>query len=328
MMDLIYSTASLTIIALSSLLNQSTYFTRAWTMQEALFSKRRLMFTDQQAHFMCNRASFAEDIDESADPAGYFVGAEPREFWTQKAESKRSYEKGERRRLGDEDCRQMVANYTQRNMTNEGDSLNAFLGIQNYLVAAWELGEFRYGLPVGDFTQALRWYNDRSVGVPKRRYGFPSWSWTGWAGAVVYDRPLDAMLAGEDDIVGADMTVKLLHGNQESRCISLEGMLVKLKVVTEPFSEAYTSDGQTLLGVLRERNFLHNNTIPSGDYEFLVIERIRTKGFGDTVRQSVDMILLDWQQEIAERRTFVRLSLEKGVDFEVAYPMLRTIQLE
>jgi hypothetical protein len=285
------------------------------------------MFTDRQVHFMCNRASFCEDMDERNDPASYLEVAEPREFWLRMQDSDKPYTMSERHRMADEDYRQMVDNYTQRMMTNDRDSLNAFLGIQNYLTTSWKLKDFHHGLPLKDFPQALIWYHDRSVKTSRRRIDFPSWSWTGWEGAVVYDRALYAESGDDSGIISTDMTIKLVDSAPGTNIIELEGFLVDLKVVTEPFSEAYTADGQVLLGVLRERNFLHNNTIQSGRYRFLVVERVHTKGFGNTVRQSVDMLLLDQKEGMAVRNTFARLSLEKGVDFEIANPVHDKIKI-
>ncbi len=125
MMDIIYAYASLTVVAASiqkasdglpgvstkfttsqqdeeridgieflsfvessvTLLNRSTYFIRAWTMQEVLLSKCRLVFTDRQVYFICNRASFCEDMDERNNSASYLEVAEPREFWLRMQDS-------------------------------------------------------------------------------------------------------------------------------------------------------------------------------------------------------------------------------------------------
>lgn len=120
-MDVIYQCASVTIIALSGedsatglpgvstktprvpqgaewiggkqfltvfpMLTQDTegakYSTRAWTMQEALLTRCRLFFTNNQVHYRCNSAIFAESVDHEFDPAQYTESYHPekQESW-------------------------------------------------------------------------------------------------------------------------------------------------------------------------------------------------------------------------------------------------------
>lgn len=59
------------------------YQTRAWTMQEALLSRCRLVFTKHQVHWWCSSAAWAECIDETDDPANYTACYHPekQESW-------------------------------------------------------------------------------------------------------------------------------------------------------------------------------------------------------------------------------------------------------
>src|ERR1700712_1724385 len=95
----------------------------------------------------------------------------------------------ERLSLGEEDYRECVFNYTERQMTNDRDSLNAFLGIVGYLTKSWFPKGLIWGMPLECFPQSLRWYHPRSV-KPRRRPAFPSWSWTGWEGQALYSGSL------------------------------------------------------------------------------------------------------------------------------------------
>ena len=54
-----------------------TYNSRAWTLQEVLFSKRRLCFENHQVHFVCGRTELCESIDDTYDPANYLENYEP-----------------------------------------------------------------------------------------------------------------------------------------------------------------------------------------------------------------------------------------------------------
>ena len=69
-----------------------------------------------------------------------------------------------------------VAIYSHRTMTKDEDALNAFLGVLQVLETEYEDGFF-WGLPVADFQWALLWQTPHP---PKRREGFPTWSWAGW----------------------------------------------------------------------------------------------------------------------------------------------------
>jgi hypothetical protein len=48
----------------SSLLSKSVWMTRAWTYQEALLSRRRLIFTDKQLYFECSNMNCCESKNE------------------------------------------------------------------------------------------------------------------------------------------------------------------------------------------------------------------------------------------------------------------------
>jgi hypothetical protein len=59
------------------------YPTRAWTMQEVMLTRCRLVFTNNQVHYWCNSAMFSESIDDEIDPAHYTENYHPlkQESW-------------------------------------------------------------------------------------------------------------------------------------------------------------------------------------------------------------------------------------------------------
>lgn len=224
--------------------------------------------------------------------------------------------------MADAEYRSLVELYTERQMTQDTDSLNAFLGILQQLRKTVFPSGFEWGLPLHDFPQSLRWFHPRAV-KPRRRPDFPSWSWTGWEGIITYSDPL--LLLNEDEAwvrrydVSTDMTAKFL--TVEGKTLKLEAHIVKMDIRTEPFSEAYVFGEDTVLGSVQEGNTLHMNTLSSGTYDFLVIERLRYKPAPDRpFRQTVYMLSLDRDDEshVATRRSFVRLYLGPEVDFGVA----------
>lgn len=322
-------------------MENARYQTRAWTMQEALLSRCRLVFTKYQAHWRCNSADWCESIDETDDTAHYTDSyypekcVEPRPHPHQHSScdfepsrSSQQYTVDERLSLGEADYRECVENYTSRQLTKDSDSLNAFLGIVSYLCKAWLPNGFIWGMPLQDFPQSLRWFHPRQV-KPRRRAEFPSWSWCGWEGQATYSASLDSEKANERGRFdpNTDMTVKFI--SIDNKVLTLEGYLVTLDIRTDPFSEAFVPDTEESLGPVRERNFLHNNTLPSGRYPFLVVERLKYKSAMDRpIREDVFMLLLEWDREVAVRKTKVRLSLDPGMSFDVATARLGVVRLE
>lgn len=49
------------------ILENSKYQTRAWTMQEGLFSHRRIMFSEHEVNFWCTAAKLSESVDNTLD---------------------------------------------------------------------------------------------------------------------------------------------------------------------------------------------------------------------------------------------------------------------
>jgi len=151
---------------------RSIWATRAWTYQEGLLSKRRLVFTASQAYFQCMKSYHWEALDapsETTRDFGFYrvfpedgIGREPRDIV---------------RRLNE---------YAARQLSFESDTLNAILGIfQPYQARkVYHL----WGVPFlaesdrleRNFALALGW-STRVPGNAKRQTGFPTWSWVGWA---------------------------------------------------------------------------------------------------------------------------------------------------
>jgi len=252
------------------------------------------------------------------------------------AQTSQHYNHDERLNIGEEDYRECVENYTSRQLTNDFDSLNAFLGVVGYLRKAWIPNGFVWGLPLRDFPQSLRWFHPRQV-KPRRRSGFPSWSWCGWEGTATYSGSLDLLKTrghsyvpvGSPDArvsMATDMTVK--YAGIDGQVLTVEGYQITLDIRTEPFSEAFAIETGVSLGPVRERNFLHNNTLATGRYEFLVVERFKYRTAEDRpLREEVYMILLEGNGEIRKRRTKVRISLDFGRTFEEARPRFGRVKL-
>ncbi len=155
-------------------IHDSPWNERAWTMQEALLSKRRLFLADGQIFLWCR-----EDIFHNIADEGFrnWIGHHPRvtaasgimkflvtQIWDDK--------------FSRIDLEHLVEAYTGRQLSFSSDALNAFTGIQNRIERN-ENAPFFYGIAVQDLPESLLW-ETQSSGTVSRRPHFPSWSWLGW----------------------------------------------------------------------------------------------------------------------------------------------------
>lgn len=165
----------------------SAWATRAWTMQERLLSRRRLIFTESQVYWQCREAVWLEEtVLEGTQRQEFRRGHPPGSTDKEEVEligsgygSYRVYE-------------HLVHEYCQRCWTFKSDILNAFTGITQSLSILYSHGDYIWGLPKTRFNWALSWVleygarNEASCNVVSKdgssqSVQFPSWSWTAWA---------------------------------------------------------------------------------------------------------------------------------------------------
>jgi hypothetical protein len=157
--------------------------TRVQTYQEAHFSRRRLIFTDEQMLFECDTCKRSESMllsmGEEEDHSEFVFGRRPG---------------------GPQSARKFqihIQLYSRRTLTYPSDILNAldglfstfakvskhFWGIPTNTAAYYLSGSGNEELPLLTLhtvlAHGLTW--DKKGSMPaKRRVGFPSWSWSGW----------------------------------------------------------------------------------------------------------------------------------------------------
>ncbi|KAM6478189.1 heterokaryon incompatibility protein-domain-containing protein [Trichoderma sp. SZMC 28011] len=186
-------------------IKSSQWSTRGWTFQEAILSRRRLVFTEQQVYFECNAMNTFESLDIPLNSlhtddkskshqdlrCGIFGRSRRKEFGGVILE-----EQGPNEVFGR--YLSNVEEYSSRKLTYAEDSLNAFRGIaqhfwyRKYAVHnIWGMGyrmDLRKRTP--SFVQSLTWRHAKNCWdlsqSPQRRPQFPSWSWAGWEGEVEY----------------------------------------------------------------------------------------------------------------------------------------------
>ena len=185
-------------------IHTTKWYTRGWTFQEALLSRRRLVFTQEQMYFECHGMYCCESLKfpleymHRNDKQGFkkrfcndgLVGAFPKGIGSTNFE-----------------IVSRIEEYTNRTLTNPNDILNGILGIFNAFERSERTDmkvEHCLGIPIlppmtktphkGDrskpvhgwtpamgFLVGLCWDLEKSA---ERRSGFPSWSWTGWQSTV------------------------------------------------------------------------------------------------------------------------------------------------
>ncbi|KAF7915185.1 uncharacterized protein EAE98_011270 [Botrytis deweyae] len=168
----------------------STWFTRGWTFQELVFSKRILYFTTERTYYSCEEGSWSEDfpllildINENGD-----TDEIENIFYDESLKTGFDF----RNKLDPfENYMAMVSKMSARQFTQESDCLNACRGFYTGLLLKG-LGGSVCGIPAICFEFALAWQPEgnltrrESQDLSSGNFPFPTWSWAGWKGQIEY----------------------------------------------------------------------------------------------------------------------------------------------
>ena len=180
-----------TLTDLVSILHNIPWGHRAWCFQEALLSRRRLLFTDEKVYFFCRRMLAIETLSLP------FYDSQDRPHSSRTGSSSRFYDWLSASGLtsnNPEQISDILVEYAQKDMSFESDGLNAIVGVLRAFSKANSSSQFHSyaGLPIlgppsrKAFLTAFLW---SPSGPKKRRAGdFPSWSWIGWTGGLRYNK--------------------------------------------------------------------------------------------------------------------------------------------
>jgi hypothetical protein len=188
-------------------IRQSTWSSRGWTFQEAVLSRRRLVFLEDQVYFECNAMNCYESLISPLD----LLHVENK---TQMDDAFRAgvFDRNERLRFGQLDGNSMpryklfplylssIEQYTARNLRFDSDSYIALAGVMRRFARRKRPIYEVYGLPYlgssqheridTSFSRSLMWFHTTDCwegsDTPRRRPNFPSWSWAGWSGRIKY----------------------------------------------------------------------------------------------------------------------------------------------
>ncbi|KAJ8071321.1 hypothetical protein OCU04_001656 [Sclerotinia nivalis] len=153
--------------------SQSAYYSRAWTYQEYLCAKRRLIFENGTVYWECSRSRWSEELVPDLPPF-----------------EKRSIEPWKYPDLftlsSFPDLRSMnylLRDFNQKALTFPEDALSAFSGLQ-WVLSQTFVGGLLYGIPELFFESGLMW---NTIGLGERRHStrkhmsqLPSWLFLGW----------------------------------------------------------------------------------------------------------------------------------------------------
>ena len=311
-------------------IGSSRWATRGWTYQEAALSKKRLIFTDDQVFFECKGMSCSESYSV---PLALLHG--------KKLENGcgSSIARGFLETYGGKDYGDTrikfwneLERFTARELSYESDSLNAFMGVANY----YKNGQgsqssplyTHIGLPLdselyssegqpssygGQFATSLLWRHSSKQVLPKRRRGFPSFSWAGWEG--VASRPicpfgkLDEIMARIVIAPGTDPEFSTPLGNT----IDLEADTVQgqIEISDNPDSrDLHTSfrltnwekSGQRDFAsqpIILPRDFLSRHNLSGGQNFFVDCVLMGYQSFTSSL--VVYLLLIEYHGAIAER---------------------------
>ncbi|KAF2134464.1 HET-domain-containing protein [Dothidotthia symphoricarpi CBS 119687] len=177
----------------------SSYYERAWTYQENLFSKRRLIFENGIIQWRCQCVHWFEDIVAKKNSAnGPLVNLNDR--WLHSPIPTL------------DTMNSLIMSFNQKILTHPEDAFAAFAGTQTFLHRTHQFGLI-FGHPEFYFDITLSWMPVYPVTKRKARktphsdtasYCLPSWSWIKWAGVVhlPWDSEFSVHVTGITDIDG------------------------------------------------------------------------------------------------------------------------------
>jgi hypothetical protein len=152
---------------------------RAWTYQEGLLSRRRLVFTSSQIYYQCSKMHCCESVIDSPDVRPSHA---LRDYLQVFPHDGVGYSW---------DAETRIREYIQRELSYQSDALNAFTGVLQQLWKAWPPVYHFWGLtfdasnlvsnPEDALLHALLWIPKHNTAFTcTRRVHLPSWSIFAW----------------------------------------------------------------------------------------------------------------------------------------------------
>ncbi|KAK0107962.1 hypothetical protein ONS96_003745 [Cadophora gregata f. sp. sojae] len=149
--------------------------TRAWTMQEQIFSLRTLLLSSSLTAFLCPSTQYLEEVERPSESHSW---AKSESF-----KPDQRYDLVLPRTVNLRPLGRLVQEYNQRELSFEEDVSDAFLGIAELNEEVF--GPMFWGIPESFFDAGMCWLPSPGLRLrrptnPERKV--PSWSWMGWFG--------------------------------------------------------------------------------------------------------------------------------------------------
>ena len=180
---------------LNTVLKESKWATRGWTFQEALLSKRLLVFVDQTIYFSCRSTTWSEQRKAHSEtvPPPWTWAEAPSPYaarfdrweWFRFASLLQINPPNLQPWLVASMWQSIVNEYSTRILSYELDVLAAIAGVQE-VFGRFFRQDILYGIPLSIIQIALLWHPRTSLRRRKdgKKNLLPSWTWTAWIGEV------------------------------------------------------------------------------------------------------------------------------------------------
>lgn len=212
-------------------LDSTLWASRGWTYQEALLSKRRLFFTEEQVYFECYGMHCTEAYKASLEKLHSPDRQSFKRYYSLKDNAVGIFPAGvgsNARAIFDR-----IEEYSSKSFTHQSDRLKGFMGILATFEAHWVY--HWWGTPIlsdfsdvskefqrrsMDLAETIRWISvlglcwvlkNKKPGSCQRIEGqnLPSWSWAGWSGEVLISE-IYYSLEGQN----AEVSYELIDGSR------------------------------------------------------------------------------------------------------------------
>jgi len=199
---------------LNSILQNSKWAKRGWTLQEKICSRRLLLFSKSQCLFWCNEAVFQEDAILEVNSRCHKIEMEQVRSGTDKY-LRYDIEYRQDRRESDIPLSaydNAVSDYMNRSFSFRDDASNAFLGVSKILQRLY--GPLLFGMPEVAFGMCMSWHWMNAVSMEgatlpaslqllddvsnsERNLTYPSWTWMSWMHSCPFKSALFSPIRGE-----------------------------------------------------------------------------------------------------------------------------------
>ena len=166
---------------------------RAWVLQEMVLSRRIVHFAEDQIYWSCDTMHASEDnlvtsVDSKRSDA-FFGGKDIGQPYPTLKHSRSNPMDRNTRENGFQEWRDIVANYSRRQLTKPSDKPTALAGIIEVIQPCVDDTPF-LGLWMSDLHRGLFWQKrgvSSSAPSESAELNFPSWSWLSSRDPVSYD---------------------------------------------------------------------------------------------------------------------------------------------